>query len=235
MLPSDVVSQRVRPEEGFYLSEVDSPSRLPVLTFLPAGYEPEYAYPLVVFLHGSGGSEKQLLRFGPALSRRNYISMALRGPRPTEKSGKRRGFSWGSGAEADAYAEEYVFRAIEQINETYHIHHRRIFLVGIGEGAELAYRLGIGYPEMFRGVVSLNGCMPRRGPLFRLPGIRRLRVFIGHGIANVGVPLATARRDWRLLYTAGLEVELRTYPTTNRLHPAMLADVDRWIMRIVNE
>jgi phospholipase/carboxylesterase len=234
MLPSDVMSELVRPEEGFYLSEVESPSRLPVLTFLPTGYEPGYAYPLVLFLHGCGGSEKQLMRLGPALSRRNYVSIALRGPVPAERHGQRRGFRWGAGVEADAYTEEYVFRALEQVDEMYHIHNRRIFLVGVGEGAELAYRLGIGYPERFRGIVSLNGCMPQRGPLFRLHSIRRLRVMIGHGIANARVPLATARRDFQLLYTAGLDVDLRTYPTTNRLHPAMLRDVDRWIMRIVN-
>jgi phospholipase/carboxylesterase len=73
--------------------------------------------------------------------------------------------------------------------------------------------------------------MPRwRRPLFRLPDIRQLQVFIGHGIANSIVPLSLAQQDQRLLYTAGLSVDFHSYPTTNRLHPDMLRDLNRWII-----
>jgi hypothetical protein len=40
-----------------------------------------------------------------------------------------------------------------------------------------------------------------------------------------------ARDDFKLLYTAGLDVRMHTYPTTHRLHPDMLRDVDRWLQR----
>ena len=72
--------------------------------------------------------------------------------------------------------------------------------------------------------------MPQGGPLFRLPEIRDLKVLIGHGIANAVVPLTLARRNSRLLYTAGLDVHMHTYPTTHRLHPDMLRDINRWVM-----
>src|SRR5436309_3039321 len=71
----------VRPAEGFYTSEIRTPRRLPVRTFLPTGYEPNYPYPLLVFFHGHGGNEKQVLRLAPRLSRRNYICISLRGTR----------------------------------------------------------------------------------------------------------------------------------------------------------
>ncbi len=236
MMPTRVQS---RPEEGFYASEVQTPRRLPVLTFLPNGYEPNYAYPLVVFFHGRGGCEKQLVHLAPRLSRRNYICLGLRGPEalmfrkkndPEEKN--RIGYAWGAGAREDSLTEEYVIRAIEQARRKYHIHSERIFLAGVCEGAALAYRLGLTYPEKFAGVIALNGRLAKSGPL-RLPQVRQLRVLIGHGIANAIVPLANARDDFRLLYTAGLDVRLRTYPTTHRLHADMLKDIDRWIMDLV--
>jgi predicted esterase len=59
-------------------------------------------------------------------------------------------------------------------------------------------------------------------------------VLIGHGIANAIVPLALARADYRLLYTAGLDVGMHTYPATHRLHPDMLRDVNRWIIGMCN-
>jgi phospholipase/carboxylesterase len=130
--------------------------------------------------------------------------------------------------------EDYVINAIEQTRRTYHIHSERIYLAGVCEGASIAYRLGLTFPERFAGVIALNGNMPMPGqnrPLFRLPELRQLRVMIGHGVENAKVPLELARRDYLALYAAGLDVRMRTYPTTHRLHSDMLRDVNRWIMR----
>src|SRR5207237_2382298 len=76
---TDLSWRLFRPAEGFYTSEVQSPSRLPIRTFLPTGYEPNYAYPLLVFFHGHGGSDEQVLRLAPRLSRRNFIYIGIRG------------------------------------------------------------------------------------------------------------------------------------------------------------
>src|SRR5207253_1982182 len=65
---TDLHWRSVRHEEGFYTSEVQQSGRRPLRTFLPTGYEPSYAYPLLVFFHGHGGSEEQILRLAPRLS-----------------------------------------------------------------------------------------------------------------------------------------------------------------------
>ena len=80
----DLSWRAFRPAEGFYTSEVQAPKRLPVRTFLPTGYEPNYPYPLLVFLHGHGSSDEQIMKLAPRLSRRNFISIGLRGPEPLE-------------------------------------------------------------------------------------------------------------------------------------------------------
>src|SRR6516164_8307046 len=189
-----------RPAEGFYLSEVRTPRPLPVRTFLPTGYEPRYPYPLLVFFHGHGGNEEQILRLAPRLSRRNYISIGLRGPlaaEPTDLQPDR--FSWG-GAAYLPLMEDYLVRAVQHTRRTYHVHSERIYLAGFGQGATLAYRLALQLAGKVAGVISFNGCMPRQHrPLLRLPEARELRVFIGHGIANSVVPLSLARNDFRLL------------------------------------
>src|SRR5712691_11099191 len=148
-------------EEGFYSSELESFREQPVRTFLPTGYEPNYAYPLLVFFHGHGGNEDQIIRLAPNLSRRNYIAIALRGPDPlgAGRDGQP-GFGWGTDGPCDTPLEEYVLRAIEQTRRVYHVHSERIYLAGFCEGARLAYRLGLTFPEKFGGIVSLNGAMP---------------------------------------------------------------------------
>jgi phospholipase/carboxylesterase len=177
------------------------------------------------------------LRLAPRLSRRNYICIGLRGP---DLLGRRKdgrcGFTWGLDGRCDAQVEDYVFQAVEQTRRSYHVHSERIYLAGFCEGATLAYRLGLTFPERFGGVISLNGSLPQRGTcLLRPDAVRSLRVLIGHGIANAFVPLASARADFRLLYTAGLEVRMHTYPATHRIHPDMLRDINRWIMELCNQ
>jgi phospholipase/carboxylesterase len=237
MAQSDLTACTAHPAEGFYTSEVPAPQGWPVRTFLPAGYESNYPYPLLVFLHGHGGNEEQVMRLAPRISRRNYVCIGLRGPRPLDpRPGGRPAFSWGLDGQNDAQVEEYVLRAVEQTRRYYHVHSERIYLAGFCEGATLAYRLGLLFPDRFAGIISLNGALPRRGgPLLRLPDVRRLRVLIGHGIANAVIPLALARQDFRLLYAAGLPVRLLTYAANHRLHRDMLRDVNRWIMQAIEE
>src|SRR4051812_49978144 len=99
-----------RPAEGFYTSEVLEPRRWPLRTFLPTGYEPNYPYPLLVFLHGHGSSDEQVLRLAPRLSRRNYICISLRGPRELgPRPSGRPAYSWGPDGSTDALVEEYIF------------------------------------------------------------------------------------------------------------------------------
>src|SRR6516225_6627961 len=99
----DLTWRTFRPAEGFYTSEIRSPRPLPVRTFLPTGYEPKYPYPLLVFLHGQGGNEEQILRLAPRLSRRNYICIGLRGNRELgERPDGKPGFGWGGDGSCDA-------------------------------------------------------------------------------------------------------------------------------------
>jgi phospholipase/carboxylesterase len=233
---TDLAWQTFRPAEGYYTSEVQSPRPLPVRTFLPTGYEPRYPYPLLVFFHDQGGNEEQILRWAPRVSRRNFIAIGLRGP---VKMGPRpdghMGYSWGEG-NCTTQIEDYLLRAVEQTRRTYHVHSERIYLAGYAAGATMAYRLALTFPEKLGGVISLNGAMPRQQrPLLRLPQVRSLRVLIGHGIANPITPLTLAREDHRLLYTAGLNVDFHTYPTTHRIHPDMLRDINRWVVDRCND
>jgi len=56
-MPRTLFSTLMAPTEGVYASKLPHLSSLPVRTFLPTGYEPNYAYPLVVLFHPHGGSD----------------------------------------------------------------------------------------------------------------------------------------------------------------------------------
>ena len=49
------------------------------LLFSPMHYEPGYAYPLLVWLHGPGSDERQIMKVLPVISMRNFVGVAPRG------------------------------------------------------------------------------------------------------------------------------------------------------------
>jgi phospholipase/carboxylesterase len=228
--------------------------------FIPQRYEPNYPYPLLVLFHARGGDEQQMVRSMPAMSWRNYVGLGLRAPDPHLRRGRPEGFSWGPafarpdrhaprtspavseaeavrrrlwGVDADPVdlLEDSVFSAIRQTRRALHVHSERIFLVGIGEGAAVAYWLGLSYPERFAGVVAINGYIPGGfRPLGRLKACRDLGILVVHGEWNARVPVRAARRDVAMLRAGGLQVAFQSYPCAHRITAPMLSDVDTWLI-----
>jgi len=226
-----------RPAEGGPTTQPPADPVLPVRTFLPDQYEPRYPYPLVVLFHGRGGNEDQVLRLAPRLSSQNFVYVGIRGPEQLGQPADGRPACGWAHPDAAEMLPEYARLVVELTRRTYHIHSERVYLAGVNEGCEAAFRAAFGLGDRVAGVIALNGAMPRPTPgqpLFRLPAVRNLRVFLGHGVANVDCPRAVAERDYRLLYTAGADVHYRTYPTARKIHSGMLRDVNHWIIGNVN-
>jgi len=227
-------------------------------TFIPQRYEPNYAYPLLAMFHARHGDELQMARSVPALSWRNYVGVSLRGPEVAQRRGNPAGYGWGEAfahpdrrnvpaagpSDAELLArrlrdepdpvdrlEDAVFDSIRQTMRSLHVHSERIFLVGCGEGAAVAYRLGLTYPERFAGVVAINGWLPSGfRPLGRLKDCRSLRILVLHGEWNGRAPVEKARRDVATLRNAGLRIAFQSYPCAHRLTGPMLSDVDTWLI-----
>lgn len=131
--------------------------------------------------------------------------------------------------------EDGVFGAVRRARRAAHVHSERIFLVGVGEGAAVAYRLGLSDPERFAGVVAINGWLPGGfRPLGRLKAARSLKVLVVHGEWNARAPIARTRREVALLRAGGLPVAFQSYPCAHRLTTPMLSDVDTWLINQCN-
>jgi len=237
-MPDTQVHWRLdRPAEGFYSAELAEPAQ-PIRTFLPEGYEPRYPYPLIVLFHRSGSNEEQVLKLAPRMSRRNFVAVSLRGQeRMPEGTGDQPAYGWGQGPDAVERVTDYLLRAVEQTRRSYHIHTERVYLVGIGDGADIAYRTAFALGDRIAGVAALNGSVPRAThgePVFRLDKVRGMKVFMAHGLGNEDVPFDTAARDRRLFYAAGADVRLNAYATAHKLHAEMFKDLNKWVIGHVN-
>lgn len=200
--------------------------------FAPLHYEPNYAYPLIVWLHGSRGNEHQLRRIMPLLSLRNYAAV---GPRGTQRHGDDEpGYYWGSQANAVSAAERSVLDCVDIAQQRFNVDASRIFLAGYGCGGTMAFQVGLRHPGVFAGVISLGGAFPTgRTLLSGLSQIRRLPLFIAHGRDAREYPVDRLCEDLRLFHSAGLAVTVRQYPCDDELTTKMLEDLNTWIMEQV--
>ncbi|MFZ5832862.1 MAG: alpha/beta hydrolase [Planctomycetota bacterium] len=199
--------------------------------FAPLHYEPRYAYPLLVWLHGDDSDERQLVRIMPLVSMRNYVAVAPRGARLGTSNASPSHAAWPQDAAAASDADAHVVQSIEHARRKFHVAENRVFIAGFGSGGTMALRLAFSRPTAFAGVISLCGPMPRGGaPLASLSAARRVPVFLAAGGRSPCHASADVCDDLRLLHTAGMSVTLREYPCGHELAPQMLADVDRWII-----
>jgi phospholipase/carboxylesterase len=214
---------------GKYRSSSD---QYPHAQFAPLHYEPNYAYPLLVWLHGGGDSEKQLRRIMPLVSMRNYVAVA---PRATlevpHRAGVGCGFQWKQTTDHVAQATDRIRTAIDDAGARFNIRSDRIFLAGFESGGTMAFRVAAENAHLFAGVLSLGGPFPTEGtPLANLNIVRQLPLFVAACREGSYYPTPQVCDNLRLFHAAGMSITLREYPGIDGLSEQMLADVDRWIM-----
>ena len=198
--------------------------------FVPLHYERNYAYPLLVWLHGPGDDERQLQRVMPLVSMRNYVAVGPRGSVRDEGPG----FTWQQSESGIAAAEQSVFAAIEAAQERFNIARQRIFVGGYASGGTMAFRVALRHPSAFAGALSIGGPFPSGNmPLLQLDRLRRLPFFIAQGRDAVDYPVEQTCQELRLFHAAGLKATLRQYPCGDEVTTVMLHDMDVWMMERV--
>ena len=218
-------SRLKRPALGTTAPRHDSPYCL----LAPLHYERNYAYPLLVWLHGPEGDEREVKRIMPLVSLRNYVSLAVRGP-----AADRRGFGWPETADSIVTAESRIADAVSQARQKFNVHRDRIFLAGFGTGGTMALRLALRRPDRYAGAASLAGQFPAgHAPLSRLAAVRRSRMLIMHCRDSETYSVNRVCQELSLFHAAGLSVTLRQYPCGDELTTQMLSDLDVWLMEQV--
>lgn len=201
-----------------------------IQTFTPLHYEPNYSYPLLVWLHDDRGTARDLQKVMPLISMRNYCGVALTG----ELRGDRCGHTWRQSAEGIIAAEQQLADALEIAQEKFRIHPERIFLAGNGLGGTLAVRLALRNPTRFAGALTLGGAFPTgQSPLSLLSAARRLPLFIAHCRDSESYPIERLCEELKLFHTAGLGATIRQYPCGDEVTTQMLHDLDVWLMERV--
>ena len=167
----------------------------PYALYVPESATPEDSYPLIVILHGMGGTGAGTL---PAWVNRLKEDFIILCP------------SYPMGAWWAKPAEELVLQLIQEVQADHPVDPNRIFLAGLSNGAIGAYMIGMFYPDLFAGIVPIaSGITPRY--MHFLVNLKNTPIYIIQGVHDPVFPIQLTRRIHKIL----LDMK---YPVTYREH-----------------
>jgi len=167
---------------------------------VPADYDPQRPYPLLVGLHGQGETGKKFVpRWVIPAMAHGYLFAC-----PTDPQGER-GYGAGAGE------REVVLATIEDVARRYHVDPDRVLLTGLSAGGHQTWDVGLHYADRFAGLVPEAGMPVHEGsPITRFMYLQNLvrgpAVFVLVGEKDTGIRRVCEEAVARL---QALEVEAR--------------------------
>ena len=139
--------------------------------------------PLLLVLHGGGGTHKNMLRltnerFNQLAERDGFFVVYPQGIDKSWNDGRRDKIS---GAHRKGIDDVGFLRAlIEKLTDQYPIDPRRVFVTGISNGGLMSYQLACSLPDTIRGIAPVTAQIPAAiAPLCRTESAVSLAVFNG--------------------------------------------------------
>ncbi len=111
----------------------------------------------------------------------------------------------------------------------------KIVLAGFSQGGAIALHAGLRYPHKLAGIMALSTYLPLAESLAQEATQENCRtpVFMAHGVDDGVVPYAMGRKSKDLLVQAGYDVEWHEYPMQHSLCLEEIADVGKWLSRVL--
>lgn len=190
--------------------------------YIPDGYEPNYAYPLLIWLN----THADIADIMNGLSTRNYLALAYNW---TDLANQH--ISTNLSAQGYLCEDHPLARSIRTVRQQLNIHSERIYLAGHDESATLALDLLLHQPEWFAGAICLQGGFPREPhALAAFPKMAGKQVF--QQIAASDLDNATVRANMlaKTLFAAGMDVHTCIDEDHTILGDSILREIDSWLM-----
>lgn len=212
------------PQTGFLDRSVTLGSaRYPYVVYVPRDYTPKKAWPVVLFLHGSGERGNDGLRAtqigaGAAIrsAPENVPAIVVFPQAPVESR-------W---LEEPADA---AMAALDHVQREFHTDPHRLYLTGLSMGGYGTWHLAMAHPERWAAlVVVCGGLLPhptttavRQSPLnaaaadpyaFTAHAVHKLPIWIFHGSDDGVIPVDESRRMHNALVQEQTAVRYTEYP-----------------------
>ena len=181
---------------------------VPYRMYVPTSYNGSKAYPLIVALHGLGGTEDAFFdgynkALPPLAESHGYIVAAPLGYRVDGSYG------WGLGAppadpntrRTQELSEQDVMQVLQRVRQLYKIDESRIYLMGHSMGGIGTWKIAPKYPDVWAAIAPFSG----NGSPDSLEKIRSVPEIIVHGDNDPTVNVAGSRTMVAKLKELGTE------------------------------
>ena len=161
-LPAITLAKKGQKYNGPYWHDFDFINkRGKSIVYLPDDYDPKKKYPMVISLHGFGGSagmQNTLFDFRPFATKKQFILILPDGLKGTGglRFWNATDFCCNYGNQ-DVDDVEYMSDLIEGMSEEYSVDLKRVHLFGHSNGGFLSYRLACDMPGKIASLVSFAG------------------------------------------------------------------------------
>ena len=198
-LTSGIQAAESLQQEQQFEKEITVKAKLKYLLYLPAGYEKaDKAWPLLMFLHGSGESGDDLAKVKahgpPKLIENKTLDFPCIVVSPQ---------SPGRGWNADILAA-----LLDDLAAKYRVDKDRIYLTGLSMGGFGTWSLAAAYPTRFAAIVPICG----GGNPADAAKLKDLPIWVFHGAQDRTVSVDSSERMVKALKALGSEVKFTIYP-----------------------
>jgi predicted esterase len=186
---------------------------MPYRVYVPSSYKGERSYPLLIALHGNGGTENTFFDSFNALmpklaEERGYIVAAPLGYRVDGGYGYNNGSRPAEDAPKLQLSEKDVLHVLEQMKKNYRIDENRIYLAGHSMGGSGTWYLGPKYSQVWAGLASFAGGVTPEAA----PQVKHIPQFVVHGDADTTAPVQRSRTMVAELKRLGIEYQYVEVP-----------------------
>jgi phospholipase/carboxylesterase len=111
----------------------------------------------------------------------------------------------------------------------------RLVLAGFSQGGAMALHVGLRYPDRLAGILALSCYLPLASTLDTelSPTNRDVPIFWAHGVHDPMLPLAMAEQGREQIAALGYQIEWHQYPIPHSVSAEEIADVARWLERVL--
>ncbi|MES2226851.1 MAG: carboxylesterase [Pseudomonadota bacterium] len=111
----------------------------------------------------------------------------------------------------------------------------RIVLAGFSQGCAMILVTGLRHGERLAGLLGMSGYLPlaAKTAAERSAANAGVPIFQAHGTGDPMIPIARALQSRDALVALGHPVEWHAYPMPHSVCPQEIADMNRWLLRVL--
>jgi phospholipase/carboxylesterase len=215
--------------------DIEATCIVPGYIQLPADYDSTRAYPLVIGLHGYGADPKSFARLYERAGSPGLIFVCLQAPYPFA-AGRDLGYSWTTWSKDDTLvgrrsavlSGDFVAGAARRLSAQYRTN--GTWLLGFSQGCGMAYRTGIAYHDLFKGILCFGGGLDTTSfTADEYAAARSLQVFAAHGKEDRVVKFEYGTTARGFLKRQGFNVTFVEFKGGHAVPEEPLKKAVRWI------